>query len=215
MGRERSTHGRPRDHEVPAHTITSPFPRGGVLTMLSESSDWTLVTRGRQSRPNDEAQNGSFYSCSNLEPHHPGRYVKASDVRAQIAQIPDYDKHAKGKSKEIKNEYPKVFANIERFPDLASGGPRIEYPLKPKGVQMWRDSDRMGTSAGLHRAICDRDKVYRTGFDVVYHDVTKSQSPSNNLTRAIYRSAEEAAEKRKQERHKKHRRGEGSGSSKS
>ncbi|KFG79481.1 hypothetical protein MANI_029669 [Metarhizium anisopliae] len=178
---------------------------------MTESADWTHVTRQKRSPAKNEPQDASFYSCSNLPPSHPGRYVRASDVRAQVAQIPEYNHQIEGNSKDFKNLYPKNFANFEQFSALESCHPRIEYPLKLKGVQMWQASEGTAT-AGVHRVICDRDRGYRMGVDVVYHDTTKSSNPANNFTQANYHRPE-AGEKGKQERHKNHRRGEGSASS--
>ncbi|KAI1661035.1 hypothetical protein F4813DRAFT_349308 [Daldinia decipiens] len=115
----------------------------------------------------------SVYSCSELDPDHPCRYLNAKDVRCQVHNAP---------SRQLPGtKYAKPFYNNEDLDNLKSKGPRLEFPLRSDG-----SSYRRGPP-GPVRAIYNEDPKKRTNFDVVYHTTTDPKKFSDDLDIAKYR----------------------------
>ncbi|KAH0440656.1 hypothetical protein CcaCcLH18_02326 [Colletotrichum camelliae] len=129
----------------------------------------------------------SYYSCSNLPPSDQARYLKAADVRRQVAGAPLEPVEVLRTNRRgqfLKSSgYPKVFGNRERIQGLQAAKPLTEYPVKSKGPWDPRIIHSMGAARALYN---DSDK---TKFDVVYHDPTKPGGYGGDMTVASYRPA--------------------------
>ncbi|KAH9240731.1 hypothetical protein K456DRAFT_1808836, partial [Colletotrichum gloeosporioides 23] len=108
------------------------------------------------------------YSCSNLPTSNDARYLKAAEVRRQVAEAPTYPIRFQGPNpkKLERGRYPHRFYNDENIP-LQSEEPWREYPVLPAGS--W--NARIEGTQGAARAMYNQDD--RSKFDVAYHDQTK------------------------------------------
>ena len=129
------------------------------------------------------------YSCSGLADDNPARYLKAAEVRRQVAEAPGKRIRVAGASGPSARahlaKYPRTFKNTEEL-ELDSRTPRQEYPVLATGS--WNPTQP--NTAGNARAIYyNRD---RTVFNVAYHDPNKSDDTGKNFSIAPYRPAANA-----------------------
>ncbi|KAH8178388.1 hypothetical protein LIA77_03470 [Sarocladium implicatum] len=136
--------------------------------------------------PERQGTDSSHYSCTGLEADHPQRYLKASEVRRQVQEIPNkrVRKAANGPtSRRYLAEYPVTFRNDEEL-DLKGKRMHHEYPVLAQGS--W-DPNGPDGNQGAARIIYNKSN--KAVFDVTYHDPRKSDNNLKNATIAPYRLA--------------------------
>lgn len=110
------------------------------------------------------------------------KYLKASDVRDQVARIPL--QNLPSHSENGKEEYPKHFQNHEGLP-LSAKPPYTEFPIVPSersqetfNIYLGRDT----MDSGPVRALYNENDM--DTFDVAFHDPTKKKHVKRNGRKA-------------------------------
>ncbi|KAK3689213.1 hypothetical protein B0T22DRAFT_480431 [Podospora appendiculata] len=136
----------------------------------SPSDSYAYYAQDEFDTPHRTGTDSSHYSCTNLPDDDPVRYLRASEARRQVAELPDKKPRISGVTSKRQKQavYPLSFKNTEVLTTLQAKTPRREYPIMPTGN--W---DPTTGKRGVVATRAVYNNADRDVFDIVHHDPTK------------------------------------------